>query len=101
ARERSADSRGGGWRRVTLAEVGEPAADGGGPDSGVDVEALNAALDRLATRGRWGARQARIVELLYFCGCTQVDAARVLGLSVRTVANDWTMARAWLRRELR
>ena len=46
------------------------------------------------------ARQAKIVELRFFGGLTVAEVAEVLGVSKRTVEGEWTMIRAWLRREL-
>jgi RNA polymerase sigma factor (TIGR02999 family) len=60
-------------------------------------EALDQALDRLA---RLSPRQAQIVELRYFGGLTVEEAADVLQISAKTVKRDWSVARAWLRREL-
>jgi RNA polymerase sigma factor (sigma-70 family) len=45
-------------------------------------------------------RQASLVEMIYFGGLTQEEAAAALGVSVRTVKRDWTSARAWLQTEL-
>jgi RNA polymerase sigma factor (sigma-70 family) len=45
-------------------------------------------------------RQARVVELRYFAGLNLKDTAAALGVTPRTVDRDWTVARAWLRREL-
>jgi RNA polymerase sigma-70 factor (ECF subfamily) len=59
---------------------------------------LDEALTRLAAMD---ARQARLVELLYFGGLTEEEAAEVLGISVRTVKRDWASARAWLQSQLR
>ncbi len=42
----------------------------------------------------------RIVELRFFAGLTVEEVAEALGLSKRTVENEWTIIRAWLRREL-
>jgi RNA polymerase sigma factor (TIGR02999 family) len=60
-------------------------------------EALDEALDRLA---ELSARQAQIVELRYFGGLTIEETARLLAISPKTVKRDWSIARAWLRREL-
>lgn len=46
-------------------------------------------------------RAARIVELRYFGGLTEKEAAAVAGVSVATVKRDWDFARTWLIRELR
>ena len=58
---------------------------------------LDEALDRLAV---WDRRQARLVEMLYFGGLTEIEAAEALGVSVRTVKRDWSAARAWLQAQL-
>jgi RNA polymerase sigma factor (TIGR02999 family) len=58
---------------------------------------LDQALTRLAD---WDARQARIVELLYFGGLTEREAAAAVGISERTVKRDWATARAWLQAQL-
>ena len=60
--------------------------------------ALDEALNLLSV---WDPRQARIVELLYFGGLTATETAEVMGISVRTVKRDWSMARAWLQAEVR
>lgn len=62
-----------------------------------DVLAIEEALNKLATLD---PRQAQIVELRFFGGLTVEEVAEVLGVSKRTVESDWTMVRAWLRREL-
>ena len=92
ARARHAAKRGGGGERVTIDE-GSVA----GPSAPVDVEALDEALERLAALD---ARQARIVELRFFGGLTVEEAADVVGISPATLKRDWTVARAWLKREL-
>jgi RNA polymerase sigma factor (TIGR02999 family) len=94
SRRRRADKRGGGWERVTLA--GDEAA----PDSHkeIDVLALHEALERLAA---FDPQQARIVELRYFGGLTIEETAEVVGISPATVVREWTIAKAWLRKDLR
>jgi RNA polymerase sigma factor (sigma-70 family) len=62
------------------------------------VLALDEALNRLA---RLDPRQERIVELRYFSGLTVDDTAETLGISPATVKREWSMARAWLSREIR
>ncbi|MGQ0736904.1 MAG: ECF-type sigma factor [Acidobacteriota bacterium] len=94
ARARRREKRGGkDQRRVPLDEsmaIVDPAhAD--------RWEALDAALDRLATLS---PRQTQIVELRYFGGLTIEETASLLTLSEKTVKRDWAAARAWLRREL-
>jgi RNA polymerase sigma-70 factor (ECF subfamily) len=64
---------------------------------GVDVEALDEALTRLASID---PRQARVVELRYFGGMSTEEAAEILDVSPKTVKRDWATARAWLHGEL-
>lgn len=92
ARSRSSLKRGGGVRRVTLDEA-LPV-----PSEGADLVALDDALSRLATLS---PRQSQIVELRYFAGLSEEETAEVLNISARTVRRDWSLARAWLYRELR
>lgn len=92
ARERAALRRGGGeGGRVSL----EP--DIAAPTQDVDLLALDRALKDLAELDE---RQARIVELRFFGGLTMEQAAEHLGISKRTAETDWSLARAWLHREL-
>jgi RNA polymerase sigma factor (TIGR02999 family) len=103
ARARHAEKRGGDAQRLALDEPGvaEQAAlarhgaerDGGG----VDVIALDAALDKLAALD---AQQAKIVELRYFGGMTVEEVADALEVSPATVKRHWTVARAWLKKAL-
>jgi RNA polymerase sigma factor (TIGR02999 family) len=58
---------------------------------------LDQALDRLA---RLDARKARVVELRFFGGLSVEETAEVLQLSPQSIHRDWSLARAWLRREL-
>ena len=67
------------------------------PHKDEDLLALEEALEKLE---KLDERQARIVELRFFGGLTVAEVAEVLGVSKRTVESDWTMVRAWLRREL-
>jgi RNA polymerase sigma factor (TIGR02999 family) len=93
ARARGYQKRGGGAHQVTLDEgrVGakEPAAD---------VVALDDALTALAAIDE---RKSQVVEMRYFGGLSIEEAAEALGVSVRTVKRDWTMAKLWLVRELK
>jgi DNA-directed RNA polymerase specialized sigma24 family protein len=60
------------------------------------VLAVHEALDKLAERS---PRKAELVKLRYFLGCTLAEAAEVLRIAPATAEEDWTYARAWLRRE--
>ena len=92
ARARGSQKRGAGAMNVTLDEgrVGtkEPPAD---------VVALDDALTALASIDH---RKSQVVEMRYFGGLSIEETAAVLGVSVRTVKRDWTMAKLWLLREL-
>lgn len=92
ARARNAAKRGGQWQRITLDDAVAKT-----DTAGVDVEALDQALARLAALD---PAQARLVELRYFGGLTIEETAGVLGVSPATVKRSWTVAKAWLRKEL-
>lgn len=92
ARARRAAKRGGGLRKVVFTEKLEP-----GHEGDFDLVELDEALNGLA---ELSPRKSRVVELRYFTGLTAEETARVLDTPLRTVERDWTMARAWLFREL-
>jgi RNA polymerase sigma factor (TIGR02999 family) len=91
ARARGSHKRGGGVRPVTL----DAAALAAEPPR--DIVALHDALTALA---RVDPRKSQVVELRYFGGLSNEEAAEVLGVSTDTITRDWKLARAWLRREL-
>lgn len=92
ARQRKSDKRGGKWQRVDLA------GDLLGNDiAAPHVLAVQAAIEQLE---QLDPNHARIVELRFFGGMSMEEVAEVLGLSKRTVEREWTMIRAWLRKEL-
>lgn len=62
-----------------------------------DLIELDLALQRLA---EFDKRKSQIVEIRFFGGLNETEAAEVLQLSVRTVQREWSLARAWLFREL-
>jgi RNA polymerase sigma factor (TIGR02999 family) len=92
ARQRSYQKRGGDVRRVTLDEAlvvsNERAAE---------VVALDDALNSLA---EFDERKSKIVELRFFAGLSIEETAEILAVSPGTVMRDWTLAKAWLRREI-
>ncbi len=92
ARTRGAAKRGGGRVRVTF-EPGLIAAEA----PTLDLEALDEALTRLAT---FDAELARVVEVRFFGGLSIEETAEALDISPATVKRRWTLARAWLAREL-
>jgi RNA polymerase sigma-70 factor, ECF subfamily len=63
----------------------------------VDFDSIHRAMERLR---QLSERQAEIVTLRMFAGLTMDQIATVLGISKRSAEGDWTVARAWLRREL-
>ena len=95
ARGQHAAKRGGGMQQITLGGL-ERASVQPNQDS-VDVLALHDALEKLAAMD---PDQARLVELRYFGGLNIEETAETLGVSPATVKREWTVARAWLRREL-
>lgn len=88
ARRKLAVRHGGRWERV---EFTEPELVAAAPDR--ELLAVHEVLDRLAETH---PAQAQVVHLRYFAGMTNEEVARVLGVSVGTVKNYWTFARAWL-----
>ena len=92
AETRQAAKRGGGAAALPLTEALNVEFD-----SDASILALNEALGRLA---RESLRLAQVVECRYFAGFSDVETGRALGISERSVRGDWTLARAWLHREL-
>jgi RNA polymerase sigma factor (TIGR02999 family) len=92
ARARSAQKRGGGSVTLSLDEsIDAPFTPN------MDLLSVDQALTQLA---RLDPQQGRIVELRFFGGLTNEEAAEVLGISRSTVKRDWNMAKAWMFREL-
>jgi RNA polymerase sigma factor (TIGR02999 family) len=89
ARRRKSEKAGGAYKRIELAEV-EPAIE----ESGVDLLALDDALERLAAKDK---RKADLVKLRFFAGLTNQEAAQALGISTSTADSDWAYAKTWLR----
>jgi RNA polymerase sigma factor (TIGR02999 family) len=89
ARARNARKRAAGPAQVTLADSAETRE--------VDLIALNAALDELASLDE---RQARIVELRYFGGLRLDEVATALDVSLATVNREWRSAKAWLHQRV-
>jgi len=93
ARAQRADKRGGDGIKLSLT-----AADRIARWRNVDLIALDDALKTLA---EIDPQQGRIVELKFFGGLTIEETSEVLGISHATVERDWSMARAWLKREIK
>lgn len=88
-RERNADRRGGGARKITLnTAVGESVAP---EDEPLKID------DALADLARLEPRLARVVEMRYFGGYNESEVAEALGITARTVQRDWQKARVILR----
>jgi RNA polymerase sigma factor (TIGR02999 family) len=92
ARRKGRLKRGGEWERVGLDNL----------DVAVTTDddtllAVHEALGKLATIDPLGAR---LIELRFFAGLSNVDAAKALGLAERTAKRTWAYARAWLHEEL-
>lgn len=92
ARLHQASKRGDGDYKLSLDQADQVANR-----QAVDLIALDEAMQRLAT---FSPQQSRIVELRFFGGLTIEEAAGLLGISHATVEREWSVARAWLRREL-
>jgi len=92
ARRHHAAKRGGNRHRIALDDnlVIESSRE-------VDLLALEDALNKLA---KLDPCQAKMIELRFFGGMTIAEVAKVMGMSKRSVEREWTMVRAWLRREL-
>ena len=67
------------------------------PASPIDVVAVAEAIEGLAAIS---PRASQVVELRFFGGFSVEETAEALGVSARTVVNDWNSARAWLRNHL-
>jgi RNA polymerase sigma factor (TIGR02999 family) len=92
ARKRRAAKRGQGRVTLTLDERLMPAKQ-----LELDLIALDDALNELS---RMNAHQSRLVEMRFFTGLSIEETARALGISTATVKRDWSVARAWLYREM-
>ena len=91
ARSRRYQKRGGGVPALALEEAALISGER------TDLVALDEAL---ASLSQLDARQSRVVELRFFGGLTVEETAEVLKVSAATVRRDWSVARAWLRREM-
>jgi len=92
ARSHMADKRGSGLPKVSLNE-----AIAMSRERPAELLALDESLTQL---GSTDPQQGRIVELRVFAGLTIEQTAEVLGISPATVKRDWSLAKAWLLREI-
>ena len=95
-RRRQSERRGGGAVHVEFDETNVVAAPENRSES--DVLRVHESLGELAAID---ARLVQVVEMRYFAGMTEAEIAKVLGLTVRTVARDWEKARLFLHASLR
>src|SRR5262245_25670482 len=92
ARSKQAEKHGGGAQELSLDEALTVSQE-----RAAEVVALDDALEELAKIDR---RKSQIVELRFFGGLSVEETAEVLRVSAITVMRDWSMAKAWLHREL-
>ncbi len=93
ARARHQARHGGGARQVSFEEAAAVSVE-----RSAELIALDEALEQLAAID---PRRSRIVDLRFFGGLSEEETAEVLKVSPRTVRREWSLARAWLHRELR
>jgi RNA polymerase sigma factor (TIGR02999 family) len=99
ARQHHAARRGGPGRSAVALELLEHVESPSMtiPERADSLLALDEALEKL---NRLDERLARVVECRFFAGLTEAETSEALGVSERTVARDWQMARAWLHEAL-
>jgi RNA polymerase sigma-70 factor (ECF subfamily) len=95
ARAHHRQRRGGGAQRAELDETCIA-----GPDSSLSLEELLALDEALARLGRIYPRKAQVVELKFFGGLSDAEAAAALKINPESVKKDWQKAKLFLRREL-
>jgi RNA polymerase sigma factor (TIGR02999 family) len=100
AKRKRAAKRGGRRPHVALQEI-EAALHEAEDPSGVRDEVLVALDDALRRLDQRDQRQTRIVECRFFGGMSIEDTAEALGVSPATVKRGWSMAQAWLYRDLK
>lgn len=93
ARSKRSEMKGGGRERESLNEDADLSME----DSSFDLLALDDALQNLA---EVDPRIVQVVELRFFAGLGVEETAEVLGISPRTVMNEWKMAKAWLKEKI-
>jgi RNA polymerase sigma factor (TIGR02999 family) len=93
ARRKKRQKHGGEWKRVDLQGMEIACVL---PDE--EVLALNDALQRLEQED---PLKTRLVQLRFFAGLSNEEAAEALGVSAATAKRHWRYARAWLHREIR
>jgi RNA polymerase sigma-70 factor (ECF subfamily) len=92
ARTRGRTKRGGGAKHLMIDDALDAIEE-----RGFDVIALGPALEKLRVLD---PELSRLVDLRFFVGLTVDQAAKMLAVSPRTLARDWTVAKRWLHAEL-
>jgi RNA polymerase sigma-70 factor (ECF subfamily) len=92
ARARAAKKRGGSRARVSYRDDIDS-----GREQSIDLLSLHEAMERLEAQD---PKLARVVELRFFGGLTVEETAEVINVSPVTVKRSWSMAKAWLKREM-
>ena len=93
ARRVRSEKRGGGWVRLEILE-----GDGGLVAFDERLLAVDEALTRLQSLDE---RAAKAIELRFFGGLSETEAAEALSISVATLKRDWDFARTWLASQMR
>ena len=99
ARRNIALKRGGGQTPASFEEIEQALISAAAfePEAADALLALDRALEQLQQRSE---RQSRIVECRFFGGMSIEETAEALAVSPATVKRDWSMAQAWLHREM-
>jgi RNA polymerase sigma factor (TIGR02999 family) len=92
ARRVRSERRGGNLMKVAFCDF-----DAGGCGLDERLLAVDESLERLQNLD---PRAAKVVELRYFGGLTEAEAAEVMQISIATLKRDWDFARTWLASEL-
>lgn len=93
ARKHTATKRGGASLQISLEQAAVFAKE---------QSSVHLIIDELLTKlARVDPQEARIVELRYFAGLSVAQTAEVVGISPATVKREWSLAKAWLTREMK
>jgi RNA polymerase sigma factor (TIGR02999 family) len=99
ARDQRAEKRGGTSQKISIDAMGDGKARIELSDE--QSETLSELDDALRRLDKVDARLAAVVECRFFGGLTIEETADALDISAATVKRDWSLARAWLYREMR
>ncbi len=98
ARRNSRQKRGEGQKAI---ELNEEIAVSVKEHRGLDLEQILQVDQALAKLERYSERQALVVHYRFYVGLTEDQIADLLGVTSRTVRNEWTRAKAWLFEAMR